>query len=81
MIGIYLMEKREGKLFYSPETVIQQTSFLPVKTTTLTTTIGGDRPILKGGYLIMPSTYDRNVQGTFILSVKCDRPFDIAPTK
>lgn len=29
----------------------------------------------------MPSTYDRNVQGTFILSVKCDRPFELVPTK
>ena len=81
MIGLYLLEKREGKLFYSPETVVEQTSFLPVKTITLETVIGGERPILKGGYLIMPSTYDRNVQGTFILSVKCDRAFDLVPTK
>eukprot|EP00178_Gracilaria_changii_P002822 TRINITY_DN14156_c0_g2_i1.p1 TRINITY_DN14156_c0_g2~~TRINITY_DN14156_c0_g2_i1.p1 ORF type:complete len:125 (-),score=1.42 TRINITY_DN14156_c0_g2_i1:3-377(-) len=81
MIGLYLIEKREGKLHYSPETIIAQTSFLPVKTITLETTVGGDNPILKGGYLIMPSTYDRNVQGTFILSVKCDRAFDLVPTK
>lgn len=81
MIGLYLIEKREGKLVYAPETIIAQTSFLPVKTTTLETTVGGENPILKGGYLIMPSTYDRNVQGTFILSVKCDRAFDLVPTK
>ena len=41
MIGIYLIEKREGKLYYSPETVVEQTSFLPVKTITLETTVGG----------------------------------------
>lgn len=81
MIGLYLIEKREGKLVYSPDTIISQTSFLPVKSITLETTVGGDKPILKGGYLIMPSTYDRNVQGTFILSVKCDRPFELVPTK
>jgi hypothetical protein len=81
MIGLYLLDKREGKLFYTPETVISQTSFLPVKTITLETTIGGDRPIPKGGYIIMPSTYDRNVQGTFILSVKCERPFELTHTK
>lgn len=81
MIGLYLLEKREGKLVYTPETVVSQTSFLPVKTTTLETTIGGEQAIPKAGYLIMPSTYDRNVQGTFILSVKCDRPFELIQTK
>ena len=81
MIGLYLLEKKEGKLVYSPETVISQTNFLPVKSTTLETMVGGDKPILNGGYLIMPSTYDRNVQGGFILSVKCDRAFDLIPTK
>lgn len=81
MIGLYLMEKREGKLTYSPEVVIKQTNFLPVKSITLSTTIGGDKPILKGGYIIMPSTYESKVQGSFILSVKCDRPFELAQTK
>ncbi len=81
MIGIYLLEKREGKLVYTPDVVISQTNFLPVKTITMETTVGGERPLLKGGYIIMPSTYDRNIQGTFILSVKCDRAFDLVPTK
>lgn len=81
MIGLYLLEKREGKLSYSPDIVVQQTNFLPVKTITLETTLGGDKPLLKGGYLIMPSTYESKVQGSFILSVKCDRPFDLTQTK
>ena len=81
MIGIYLLQKREGKLQYSPDIVVSQTSFLPVKKITLETTLGGDRPLLKGGYLIMPSTYDSKVQGAFILSVKCDRSFDLVPAK
>lgn len=81
MIGLYLLEKREGKLSYSPDMVVQQTSFLPVKSITLETTIGGDKPLLKGGYMIMPSTYESKVQGSFILSVKCDRPFELTQTK
>ena len=81
MIGIYLLQKREGKLQYSPDIVVSQTSFLPVKKIMLETTLGGDRPLLKGGYLIMPSTYDSKVQGAFILSVKCDRSFDLVPAK
>jgi phosphatidate phosphatase PAH1 len=35
MIGIYLIEKKEGKLQYSPDIVLSQTSFLPVKKITL----------------------------------------------
>jgi len=35
MIGIYLLQKREGKLVYYPDIVVAQTSFLPVKTITL----------------------------------------------
>jgi calpain len=81
MIGLYLLEKREGKLSYSPDIVVQQTNFLPVKTITLETTLGGDKPLLKGGYMIMPSTYESKVQGSFILSVKCDRPFELTQTK
>lgn len=75
MIGVYLLEKREGKLTYSPDIVVSQTNFLPVKSITLEASLGGDKPLLKGGYLIMPSTYESKVQGSFILSVKCDRPF------
>ncbi len=43
--------------------------------------IGEGRPYNKNGYLIMPSTYDSKIQGTFIVSVKCDRPFEIASSK
>lgn len=81
MIGLYLLEKREGKLAYSPDIVVNQTNFLPVKSITLETTLGGEKPLLKGGYLIMPSTYESKVQGSFILSVKCDRPFELTQTK
>jgi hypothetical protein len=41
MIGLYLLEKREGKLIYSPDVVVSQTNFLPVKTITLEATLGG----------------------------------------
>lgn len=44
-------------------------------------TIGEGRPYNKQGYLIMPSTYESKIQGTFILSVKCDRPFEIISSK
>jgi len=29
----------------------------------------------------MPSTYESKVQGAFILSVKCDRQFDLVQSK
>jgi len=29
----------------------------------------------------MPSTYESKVQGAFILSIKCDRPFELTPAK
>jgi hypothetical protein len=41
MIGLYLLQRKEGKLVYSPDIVVSQTSFLPVKTTTLEVTLGG----------------------------------------
>ena len=31
MIGLYMLEKREGKLTYCEDMVVKQTSFLPVK--------------------------------------------------
>jgi len=31
MIGLYMLEKRDGKLTYSEDMVVKQTSFLPVK--------------------------------------------------
>jgi hypothetical protein len=41
------------------------------------TVLGGEgkRPIKKDGYIIMPSTYQSKVQGSFIIAVKCDRLF------
>lgn len=35
MIGLYLLEKREGKLSYSPDVVVNQTKFLPSKSITM----------------------------------------------
>ena len=43
--------------------------------------IGEGRPLNKNGYIIMPSTYESKIQGTFILSVKCDRPFELTSSK
>jgi calpain len=81
MIGLYLLEKREGKLSYSEDTVVNQTSFMPVKTITMETLLGSNKPLSKSGYIIMPSTYESKVQGSFILSVKCDRPFELSHSK
>jgi hypothetical protein len=57
--------------------VIAQTNFLPVKSISLEATLGGEgqSPIKKDGYIIMPSTYQSKVQGSFIVAVKCDRAF------
>lgn len=43
--------------------------------------IGESRPYNKNGYIIMPATYEAKIQGTFILAVKCDRPFEIVSSK
>lgn len=73
MIGLYLLEKTEGKLSYSKDIVVNQTNFLPVKQIVMETVLGGEGqpPIKKEGYVIMPSTYKSAVQGSFILLVKC----------
>jgi calpain len=81
MIGLYMLEKREGKLTYSEDVVVKQTSFLPVKEISMEVSIGENRAYNKNGYLIMPSTYESKIQGTFIVSVKCDRPFEITSSK
>lgn len=81
MIGLYMLQKRDGKLTYSEDIVVKQTSFLPVKQISMDVNIGEGRPYNKNGYLIMPSTYESKIQGTFIVSVKCDRPFEITSSK
>ena len=57
MVGLYFLEKKEGKLVYSEDIVVKQTSFLPVKEITMDVNIGEERYFNKNGYLIMPSTY------------------------
>jgi calpain len=43
--------------------------------------LGVDKEINKSGYIIMPSTYQSKIHGTFILSVKSDQPFELTPMK
>lgn len=83
MIGLYLLDRPEGKLTYNKDNVVNQTNFLPVKEIVMDVTLGGEgqKPIKKDGYIIMPSTYQSKVQGSFILAVKCDRPFELSPFK
>jgi hypothetical protein len=83
MIGLYLLSRPEGKLTYNKDIIVNQTNFLPVKEITMETVLGGEGqpPIKKDGYVIMPSTYQSKVQGSFIIAVKCDRPFELAPFK
>lgn len=80
MIGLYLLNRPEGKLAYSKDIVVNQTNFLPVKEISMETVLGGEGmpPINPNGYVIMPSTYQSKVQGTFIVSVKCDRPYELS---
>ncbi len=40
MIGLYFLEKKDGKLSYSEDIVVKQTSFLPVKEITMDVYIG-----------------------------------------
>lgn len=49
MIGLYLLERPEGKLSYSPDIVVNQTNFLPVKEISMETIFGvdGQRPARK----------------------------------
>lgn len=85
MIGLYLLDRPEGKLSYNKDIVVNQTNFLPVKEITMETMLGGEgegiRPLSPNGYIIMPSTYQSKVQGSFIISVKCDRPFELSTYK
>ena len=82
MIGLYLLDRPEGKLAYNKNIVVNQTNFLPVKEISMETILGGEgNPFNPNGYVIMPSTYQSKVQGTFIVSVKCERPFELSPFK
>lgn len=83
MIGLYLLERPEGKLSYNKDIVVNQTNFLPVKEIVMETVLGGEgqKPVRRDGYIIMPSTYQSKVQGAFIISVKCDRAFELSPYK
>ena len=58
MIGLYLLNRPEGKLFYNKEFVVNQTNFLPVKEISMETVLGGEgmMPANPNGYVIMPST-------------------------
>ena len=44
-------------------------------------TLGAERPLSKNGYVIMPSTYESKVQGSFIISVKSSQAFELVPFK
>ena len=81
MIGVYLLNKREGKLVYSEDLVEAQTNFLPININTLECVVGGEKEISKRGYVIMPSTYESKIHGNFILSVKSDAPFELTYIK
>lgn len=81
MIGIYLLEKRDTKLVYSEDLVVKQTNFLPVSSTVLECEVGTERELNKNGYIIMPSTYQSKIHGSFILSVKSDKPFELTAVK
>lgn len=60
---------------------MKQTNFLPVNTTVLECEVGVDKEMNKQGYIIMPSTYQSKIHGTFILSVKSDKPFELTAVK
>lgn len=82
MIGLYLINRPEGKFSYHPSIVVNQTNFLPVKEISMEILLGGEgMPMNPNGYVIMPSTYQSKVQGTFIVSVKCDQPFELSHFK
>jgi calpain len=69
-------------LIYSEDIVVKQTNFLPVSVNTLECSVGGEQQELnKNGYIIMPSTYQSKIHGTFLLSVKSDKPFELTPIK
>lgn len=88
MIGLYLLNRKEGKLLYGEELVVAETNFLPTNINTLECHLGekGEegkegREINKKGYIIMPSTYESKIQGSFILAVKSNVPFELVPIK
>ncbi|EGR31206.1 hypothetical protein IMG5_115920 [Ichthyophthirius multifiliis] len=77
MIGIYLLEKREGKISYDDQKV-RDVNFLPVQVIEESYFL---QNINKAGYYIMPSTYQYKLAGQFILSVTSDKIFTLTPQK
>eukprot|EP01016_Furgasonia_blochmanni_P040857 TRINITY_DN5246_c0_g1_i5.p1 TRINITY_DN5246_c0_g1~~TRINITY_DN5246_c0_g1_i5.p1 ORF type:complete len:345 (+),score=100.44 TRINITY_DN5246_c0_g1_i5:69-1037(+) len=76
MIGIYVLEKREGKIHISSKRT--EETFVPLMELIEEHTFND---VSKNGYIIMPSTYERKIQGVFIISVSSDREFTFVPLK
>lgn len=72
MIGIYLLEKREGKI--SIDQRIGSNNFLPVSVLEEEYNLP---EISKSGYYIMPSTYQSKISGQFIISVTSSKEFTL----
>ena len=42
MIGLYLLNRKDGKLVYNEDLVVSQTNFLPANINTLECSLGGE---------------------------------------
>jgi hypothetical protein len=74
MLGLYIFDGTHKKV--APETLLNEPNFIPMNEFH---EILEDSRANPNGYIIMPTTYEPNIFGPFVLSVSCDTDFTITP--
>eukprot|EP01017_Pseudomicrothorax_dubius_P006199 TRINITY_DN11731_c0_g1_i2.p1 TRINITY_DN11731_c0_g1~~TRINITY_DN11731_c0_g1_i2.p1 ORF type:complete len:277 (+),score=94.18 TRINITY_DN11731_c0_g1_i2:61-831(+) len=76
MIGVYIIEKRDGnKVANFP--IVKQSVFVPMMELVQEVDLVQNQNNCRNGFIIMPTTYEPNISGNFILSVSADREFTL----
>jgi hypothetical protein len=74
MIGLYIFDGTHKKV--TPETLLNEPKFVPMNEFH---EMIEDQRANPNGYIVMPTTYEPNITGPFVISVSCDVDFTLTP--
>jgi len=78
MVGIYVLDKKEGKIQLSQMLNNREPSFVPMLETSEVFSVTA---INKNGYIVMPTTYESKIRGAFIIAVSSTASFTLQALK
>lgn len=76
MIGLYTFDGASRKI--TPEALMTEPKFVPMNEYH---EILEENKANPNGYILMPTTYEPNITGPFVLSVSCDADFTLTPVQ